>query len=737
MILDLITKILSSWCATSPEVARQIFPALVLTKQNLVDEDSAWKEVLTRLDAPQLIRMLTLTRARRLVQPPLGLDRLTFANSHVLWDGQPIGVRRTYYKTVLPYEAQTRVAYDIFFDRFVTFIGKEHKAVVLQHSELMIDLFVPTPHFELETVWPSFLENAFSAETMQRYFAPLVNTIKMTDKGFSALDVPIVSEAQAKFLAAFYLVNLQSLQKGDVKRQRELAEEQQKLKETTSEKEQDRLLKKVEKLESELETRSGRYSPLYEKVDALHAQHPVWMGQVEALAKTVFTPTAGTQIAKATAKIGKAIHQLDDLVTPKFYPIPPLLSDSPIISGTRSGGDTNSKVCYGCGRELTKKEPIYAANKFIFESPSQRLQSGGSQTQPKVCAVCAAVSFVSPVKLGSGRLIVRMSEKSDDRHSSEKRYLVEDELRMLTMGELSLVAGKYVVLKAGESIGNSLVSDKLGGVQYALYKVGISFEPEVFEQYDLEALFETELRLENRHLAWLHYLDQVFEFRRCFGDQANKSQFAAFGQAIRHIQKEEVIFAIYTLLKSGLAYVPLEFASAVQLEKLRQEHVRWLEKMEDNKAQFYKDVAAMTGLLYPFCDYARSKAGNKPDEQRIAVGKIIERSDNPFSFDYTVAGLTKSERATLFHQADMHFSYDQTKILLEEIGVDVSSREKVNDKTQKELAVYFDDVIKAHTHLSETRYKTTKAQRDFYYQLQLSLYARFPEFIKPDKKETE
>jgi hypothetical protein len=742
MSIDQKIKILSSWCAVSPEIAKKAFPALVATQQELANDYDAWQEVLSILDAPQLTRMLNLSRARRLTYPALDLGRLTFANDYVLWDGQPIGLRRTYYKTVLPYEAQTRVAYDIFFDRFVAFVGRKHKAVALQHNDLTIDLFVPAPNFDLELVWPNFVEDAFSVETMQRYFARLVNTIKMTDKGFGALDVPIINETQAKFLAAFYLVNLQVLQKGDAKRQRELAEEQQKLKESASEKEEERILKKIEALESELETRLGRYGPLYEKINLLRAKHLTWMGQVEILAKSAFTPTAGTQISKATAKIGKAIHQLDDLITPQFFQIPLLLSSSPTVSGTRSGGDTNTKVCYGCGREFNKKETAYSANKFIFQSPSQRLQSGGSQTQPKVCAVCATVSFISPVKLGSGRLIVRMAEKNDTKSSADKRYLVENELRMLTMGELGLVAGKYVVLKAGETIGTSLISDKLGGLQYAIYKVGVSFEPEVFEQFDLEALFETEVQLKSRHLVWLHFLDQVFEFRRCFGEQANKSQFAAFGQAIRYIQQEEVIFAIYTLLKSGLAFVPLEVASAVQLEKLRQEHVRWLEMDEEkNKAQFYKDVAAMTGLLYAFCSYVRTgvrKAGGDNNKQRIEVRKVIERSSDPYQFDYTVAGTTESETATLFRQADLYYSYEQLKVLLEKLGVNVVDREKDTDSGQPKLQLFFDDVINAYTYFfDDQHYKTTKQQRDFTYALKLSLHARFADLIEADKKETE
>ncbi len=749
MKLDSKIQILSSWCATSNEVAEAIFPALIIN--NLDSDEVAWRELLETIAAPRLVRMLSMVRSGRLrdslTPEKLNLNRLTFDNGHALWDGQPIGKRLTYYKTVLPYEAQTRVAYDIFFDRFITFIGRQYKTVVLQQSDLTMELFAPGQGFELDSVWQAFVKDAFSTEALKRYFAPLVNTIKMTDKGFGALDVPIVSEEQAKFLAAFYLVNLRSLQKGDDRRASEIATEQQRLAQASA-KEQERIEKKIAKIESELQSRLARYEPLYQQVENLKEKYPRWMNEVDFIAHSAFTPTAGTQISKATAKIAKCVTQLADLTHPKLYQITPLLTLKVPQEAVRMGGDNNTKVCYGCGRELSKKEPVYSTNKFIFESPSQRLQSGGSQTQPNVCGICAAISFVSPVKLGGGRLVVRMREAIKKENGYKKQpkpgeahYLVDDQLRMLVLGEMNLVAGKYVILKADEKIASDLVSDKLGGLQYALYKVSASFEPEVFETYDLEAFIGTEVILESRHLVWLNWLNTVFEFRNCFDrpptQQGNKSQFAAFGRAIRYVQKEEVLFAIYELLKAGLINLPPHIVRANQLEQLRKEHVRWLKMDGKNQAQFYEDVAAMTGLLYAFCSYVRGEVRKAGGNERIEVSKVIERSDDPYRFDYTVADNTRHELATLYRQSDMYFSYDQLKLLLAKIGVDTAEREAVDTKNQLTLRLYFDDVVNAYTYLFKGRYKTTKEQRDFTYALKLSLYARFPELITSDKGKGE
>jgi hypothetical protein len=729
MTLDKRVQILSSWCAASSEAAETVFPPLVMTVPS--SKDAAWREMLETINAIRLVRMLTMVRSHG-GPAPLDLAHLTFADGQVLWKNGLIGKICTYYKTAWPYEAQARVAYDVFFDRFAAFLGKQYKAIILQQSDFDLELFVSDEQvFDLREVWASFIKMVFSADELNKSFAPLVSTIKMTDKGFSALDVPIASLDQAIFLAAFYLVNLESLKRGDSKRRKEIDE----LKETldfASDKELVRMGRRIAKLEDELEKRRARYGPLYQQVEAVGHEHPDWMARVRFIARSAFTPMAGVQIAKATAKIGKCISQLCDLARmdeSQLYHFPVLVTASLIDDGVRAGGDTNRRVCYSCGKELGKREKAYQANKFIFESPSQRLQSGGSQTQPKVCGACAAISFVSPIKLGSGRLVVRMREKND-----QDNYLVDEQLRMLVLGEMNIVAGKYAMLRAGEKVGMKLVSDKLGGLQYALYKVGASFEPEVFEHYEVEALIDNDLvTLPGRCLAWVHWLDTVFGLKR--SEWADKAQFAALGRAIRHIQHEEVIFAIYELLTAGLVTLPPNAVRASQLEQLRTEHVRWLEMdHKTDRAQFFKDVAAMTGLLYPFCDYTRSEVRKAGGNERIEVRKVIERSGDPYQVDYTVAGTTRSEMATLYRRADMHFSYDQLKAFLAELEVDPAERESTNAKGQLSLRLYFDDVVKAYIYLFENRYKTTKGQRDFTYELKLSLYARFADLIESEKK---
>ena len=641
--------------------------------------------------------------------------------------------------TVLRVEAQARVAYEVVLDGFWRFASARYKVALLEETDFDAQLFVPRGGgLKLEESWRAYVEHAFSEEQLRRNVAPLLNSVKIAAKGFSAVDVPIVTAGQAAFLAAFYLVNVDALRRGDARRRVEIEELRAKM-EDASPREAARAATKLAKLQSDLDARAVRYSDVYASVDALATAEPAWMERVRSVAEVTFTARAGMQIATAAAKIGKCVQSMAQIAetvrTGEFFELPPLLSATPPRSEARGAGDSGDVACYCCGARLGRGLPGYPANKLVFESPSQRTQSGGSQSQPKVCAMCAAISFLSPIKPGSARLVIRVRERG-----ATGQYLLDEQLRMLVLGEMGIIAGKYVLLQTGEKIGGRPVSEGLGGAQYALYRVAVSFDPVVFEEYEVEALVNgTNLVLLGRHLAWLHYLDRVFRFAQVFdrgGVTGDKSRFAAIGRAIRHVQQEEVICAIYELVAAQLATPPLGVVRESQLEQLREQHVRWLEmEHKTDRAQFYRDVAGMTGLLYAFCQYVRSATRQAGATERIEVRKVIERCEDPYQVVYTVAGNTGSDVGTLYRNPGLHYTYDRVKDLLREIGVDPAQRESADDRGTLHLRLFFDDVVKAYSHLYESRYATTKAQRDFAYELKLSLYARFPDFLVQQSKE--
>lgn len=681
------------------------------------------------LHASKFLRILARNKSTELQQATGNLE-WEERGSEVWLNGQQIGTVVQLFKRIQPYEAQSSIAYDVFYQRLYEFLASDYQIIVLHDSENAVELFVPAGRpFDWTMIWEAAVRKLFGLENLRKSFVALVNSLKLTNRGFSALDVPILNAEQAQVLAAFDLTNLLSLQTGDKRREQEIKRLNTELEATADPKKLEQLQKNRQKLEEELATRRVRYGELYEEWDDIVAEFPGWSQQVTYLAKHEFSPTAGTQIAKVGAKIGKAVEQIKELsIQTKFYQFPPLLEVEGTSIHIRNAGDSNSKICYGCGTAIPKGSPVFQANSFIFASPSQRLQSGGSQTQPNVCGVCAALAFTSPIKLGEGRLVLRLHQRK-----RKQEYMLDDQLRMLALGDFNIVAGRYALLQANETIGNKAMIDQLGGVQYAIYKIATLFLPEVFEVYEPEIVIgEAKVALKSRHIAWMQRLNQIFNLQRRWED---KGQFAAFGRAIRHLQHDDVICALYELLAGGLhGKGSLDRIRAVQMETVRSEQVRWLE-MDNHakKAEFYRDVAGMTGLLYAFCDfveYSMKAKGESDSKVRTEVRKLIERTNDPYQFNYTAADNTKAEFATLYRSQDMHFSYDETKCLLGWLGVEISQRETVDEKGQAQLRLNFDDVVKAYTQLFEVKYSKSKEQREFLYALKLSLHARFPELME-------
>lgn len=301
-------RIVASWLAADKSADMETAKQLVLAARK---NDAQWEQLLDQLNAPHLKRMTNRLRPDSQTLAPLALTRLHFVDQHVLWQDRQIGRTQLFYKATLPHETQARIAYDIFYDRFVYFLGQRYHIVVLSQSDYHLELFLPANSPDFSQLWPEFVAEAFSAANLKRSFADLVSTIKLTERGFSALSVPIITQDQALYLAAFYLANLNSLLKGDEKRRREITEEKQKLAEAQNDRDRQRAEKNIARLQKELSTRLERYQPFYDLIVQYDQQYPVAMARVRQLAAAEFRGTAGIQIAKSAGKIGKCIRDME------------------------------------------------------------------------------------------------------------------------------------------------------------------------------------------------------------------------------------------------------------------------------------------------------------------------------------------------------------------------------------------------------------------------------------------
>ncbi|MEW6493732.1 MAG: hypothetical protein AB1589_14665 [Cyanobacteriota bacterium] len=160
---------------------------------------------------PKLVRELRLKRNPE-VDQSLELD---FKGDHrVIYQGQDIGKTRILYKSPLPGELQARLAIESAIDRFLEYLQKVHQIVMLHESDRHVQVFIPNktiPNFP--TLWKKFLEEvAFSAYGKSEYQLPglvqtfivMLNAVTLSGRGFSTLDVPILTRNQANVLAAWY-----------------------------------------------------------------------------------------------------------------------------------------------------------------------------------------------------------------------------------------------------------------------------------------------------------------------------------------------------------------------------------------------------------------------------------------------------------------------------------------------------------------------------------------------------
>ena len=659
------------------------------------------------------------------------IGKLSMNADMVLFAGKEIGAVYNYYRTVLPQEIQIRLAYDTLIERFMEFLQREKHAIRLAENQLTVTLFVPGTDFQLEREWQQFVKFAYSQEELYKSFTLFVNSMKLTDRGFGYVHFPSVTEAMKLWQAAFYIATLEErvVRYPDNYRKAKTDEDRTK----AGKENREELKQLLAELRDELQV-SVHGSDECDKVAVL-------FDKALRLSRR-FNPTGRIQFSYGTvkprAKKGKIEDKIVEILSEQVR-----LIDCPLASVDGMGrdhihgaGDTTKNRCYSCGRLLPSRSEVrrfkgkLEANRFVFSDPSQRLQSGSGQVQPPICLDCLAVAFGCPIKLAAGAIIVRLS------YSDEENELVSPEkyLQMLTLGELNLIAGRYLLIKCNDFVGSTPVSEKIGQVQYTLWRVAQTLPPEALDKMKFRLFAgESEIQLKARHLVWLSYLKASFNPHLV----VNRKDNMRLCQAIRLIQKDEVISAIYTLATAEYPEVtPIHdrsYSEKRRLEELREKHCTLLKessrgvKLMSKQAEFYRDVAALTGLTYAYCDYLRGELRKKesPDTVQREVKKLIEKVVNPSFFNYEASDVLPGTRATMYCNDDNYFCYAEAKRLLEKtLKLDLSDREGRTDKGQESLTIFFDDILNAYAALSQ-KYCKKAQQRKLSYQLKLNLHAKF------------
>lgn len=410
----------------------------------------------------------------------------------------------------------------------------------------------------------------------------------------------------------------------------------------------------------------------------------------------------------------------------------PLLFEAPEMLLKRSPGDGTGEFCYVCG-ELLALEDKAQVSRFVFRSPSQRLQSVRGEQRPPVCRHCVALAFVSPLKPSDQSVIVRLDLTGQDNRRSGRSAamlgILESFLRGLTLSQLDLAAGNYLMLTSSERIkvGNKWrsLSAVVGTVIYAHLRLAGLFDHQIFAEYKARiATGLSDIELEPHRLAFLSILIKSLQLHLTEGSEVNRS----LTSATRYTLADEPILANYELIRRP-NIDPKRRQEKVHIEIEKSLEV-WTKMIAPkSRAKLIEDVVAMAGLLSPFVDRARQevrKENNPSLDADREASKLIEEVDEPFNFLYRFADNTARSTARLYRNPTNWFTYEQTKALLEKLGVDLGERENIENGARF-LEVNANDVEAAYKEFAEGDYKADRDWRAFTYRLKLALYCRFAE----------
>ncbi|MFM6451769.1 MAG: hypothetical protein ACKPH7_08160 [Planktothrix sp.] len=210
----------------SPESKNTIIATLKNYQDNKLDVVAIAKS----FDSPKLIREFKLGFNDQINTTS---DQLIQEGTQILFQGQTLGNIKTLYKSPLPGELQSRLSIETAIERFLEYLQKVHQIIVLEESDRHVRIFIPNseqkPNFQ--ELWKNFLEEvAFSDYGNSQYKLPglvqtfivMLKTVTLSGRGFSTLDVPIVTRQQADVLASWYYAVIRDVQKRQIQRQRQI-----------------------------------------------------------------------------------------------------------------------------------------------------------------------------------------------------------------------------------------------------------------------------------------------------------------------------------------------------------------------------------------------------------------------------------------------------------------------------------------------------------------------------------
>src|SRR2546425_569855 len=167
-----------------------------------------------RLGALPTIRAFARQRAtlatRNSIDPH---DLIIQRERTVWWNDIRLGTLEDLFQHTMPQEGQACLAYETSRYRFLRWLEQYYHILSVEIADAIVTIFVPdgVPSPDLSEAWDRFIGHAFSATELQRTFILLLNSMVLSDRGFSVPDVPLVTLEQVDVLISFFYATLRTI----------------------------------------------------------------------------------------------------------------------------------------------------------------------------------------------------------------------------------------------------------------------------------------------------------------------------------------------------------------------------------------------------------------------------------------------------------------------------------------------------------------------------------------------
>ena len=322
---------------------------------------------------------------------------------------------------------------------------------------------------------------------------------------------------------------------------------------------------------------------------------------------------------------------------------------------------------------------------------------------------------------------------------------------------LHVHAGSFVSLHLTERVEKGgLLRDAWGAYHYALWKMAVTFPPELFAQgfsievYPGEETFRLPLWA-SWFVASLAEWDGVFQ-RNCYGKREfrqflrlvpRKKIFQAFYQFLRLVSRKKIFQAFYVLISGGLIRNYAQSWRINQLQDIWHEFENILTKEESMPIPDYPRIAGFAGLLLPLAE--RVQSSKSEGEKKRTMSKLLEEVDRPVQFAYTAARESGATDFIFCRRPRNRYFFEKAMELLEWAGENIASLKAEGERIVNEQEAFSwardaeqkvficpDQIVRVASALTSEREKPYENESDwraFAYQAKLALWSMFPRYL--------